>query len=327
VNAGAARTAAVLAALLVCAVVPPVQAQPVARCHASAAALVAVAEVSSRALPYFVEVELTLTNRTQESLRVDPSRFVLVPDQGRAVPAASREQVVLTVSNAPSASLWLFGFFTIGPVGVGVGVGPVDFWSRAVDARILRVGDLATGAGVRGSVYFRPEAWPARFAVSLEGITRPSGETLPPLVLRDCVLPVRPAVPPVTLSAPAQAARSVPLSARAQSGPISVTAARVELTRFATTLDVTVENAAEGDADLFVAIGGTHLVDEAGRTYAVRMLRSDLPDRVGPRGSVRGRLVFEPAPVDAAVLTLAMSGVRVAGADYAVTLDLLLHGR
>jgi hypothetical protein len=298
------------------------------RCRADATLLSVAGTVHTRALPYFVEVELTLLNKSQAGIRIDPWRFVLVPDQGDPVPPVSPDQVVYALGGPGPLNVGYFGVFWGGwgnSIGVAVGGAvPLNLSARAIEARILRPGELAAGASLKGSVYFRPASWPSQFTLLLDGLAVSPGAGLPPVELRNCQMPFRPSEPPVVLTPPPPGARTIALSARADAGPIVVSVSGVEFTRQATTLTMVVENSAEVDADLFVAIGEARLTDDAGKTYAVRMLRSSLSDRVAPRDQSRGTLVFEPLPIPStptsAVLT--MTGVRVAGAQYDIRLDL-----
>ncbi|MGH7185328.1 MAG: hypothetical protein ACREIB_03485, partial [Pseudomonadota bacterium] len=151
-----------------------------------------------------------------------------------------------------------------------------------------------------------------------------SGTALPQVVLQTCRMPFRPSEPPVVVGAIPTGARWMAVSARAEAGPIAVTVSNIEFTRLATTVTVAVENAADADADLFTAIGDARMIDSAGRRYTVRMLPSDLPDKVSARSRGRGRLVFDPLPIPPAVnaATLAIPGVRVGAATYDISIDL-----
>ncbi len=294
------------------------------RCQVDASLLSAAGTVQSRALPAFVEVELTLVNKTQGRLRMDPRRFALIPDRGDPVAPASPEQVIDALQNPAPVGLGIFGFFSIGSVGVAIGAWSLDLWTRTIDARILRAGDLAPGATVRGSVYFRPASWPAQFTLALDGLALESGTGLPRVELQRCQMPFRPSEPLAVLSPLPTAMRTISLSARADAGPLSVGISNIEFTRFATTLAIVVENAAEADADMFTAIGEARLVDNMGNSYAVRILPSDLPHRVVARSLSRGRLVFEPLPIPPAVSSavLTIPGVRIADAAYDLKIDL-----
>lgn len=129
---------------------------------------------------------------------------------------------------------------------------------------------------------------------------------------------------PAASPTPPSGTRTLALSARATAGPIAVAVTSVEFARELTSLVVSIENAADIETNLFNAISDARLVDNTGKTYAVRVLRSDLPDRVPPRSSVRGRLVFEPLPLPPTVrsATLTLPGVSVGDAAYDITLEL-----
>jgi hypothetical protein len=96
-----------------------------APCRADTLLLSAAGTVKTRALPYFVEVELALTNKSPFGLRVDPGRFTLLPDRGESVTPAGRAQVIEALRNPTPVSLGFFGFFSIGSVGVAVGAYPL----------------------------------------------------------------------------------------------------------------------------------------------------------------------------------------------------------
>jgi len=320
-------TAGLTVVLILCSSVAPSLAQvgpAAAPCRVDTFLVSAAGTVKTRALPYFVEVELTLTNKSQIDLRVDPGRFTLLPDRGEPVTPAGRAQVIEALRNPSPVNVGFFGFFSIGSVGVAVGAYPLDLAARTVDGRILKSGELAPGASMSGSVFFAPAAWPAQFTLSLDGLTTPSGTGLPAVVLQQCRMPFRPTEPPVAFNSIPAGARSIAVSVRGEAGPIAVNVSSVEFTRLATTFTIEVENAADADADLFVAIGDARVTDAAGKRYAVRMLPSDLPDKVAARGRGRGRLVFEPLPIPPAVntATLVIPGVRVGATAYDISLDL-----
>ena len=118
--------------------------------------------------------------------------------------------------------------------------------------------------------------------------------------------------------------RTVVVSARAASGPVAVSVASVEFARDATTLVMIIENAAESPVELFMAIADAQLMDNTGKTYAVRVVRSDLPDRIEARSQARGRLVFEPMPHPPAVTSarLTLPGIRAGGVLHDVDVHL-----
>lgn len=303
----------------------PVQAQGLSAlpCQAERASLSAAGVVQPRALPHFIEIEVTLQNNSPAPIRIDPGRFVFLTDTGHRVAPASKDDVVLALHRPSPVSFSFAGFITMGAVGVAIGVGPFDLQVRTIETRLLRAMEVAPGAIVRGSVYFRPASWPDQFSLVLEGLTTTSGAALPALTLQPCAMPARLLGSPGLVRQPASP-RTIPMSVRVETGPLAVSVSSIELTRLATTLSVTVENAAETEASLFVAIGQAQLVDAAGKVYAVRMLRSDLPERVGPRSQVRGRLVFEPLPLEPAGASgvFVLPGARVGDDVYDLRMDL-----
>lgn len=305
----------------------PAQAQPLSPlpCQAERASLSVTGVVQPRALPHFVEIDLTLANGPVP-IRIDPTRFVFLTDTGHRVAPASRDEVVVALHRPSSVSVGVSGFVTAGVFGISIGVGPFDLQVRTIETRLLRAMEVAPGAIVRGSMYFRPAAWPDQFSLILEGLTTPSGAALPALTLQPCAMPARLLGSPGLVAQPA-APRTILMRARVATGPLAVSVQSIELTRLATTLSVTVENAAETEASFFVAIGQAHLVDATGKLYAVRMLRSDLPERVGPRSQAQGRLVFEPLPLEPAVTSsvFVLPGARVGDEVYDLRVDLRFY--
>jgi len=304
----------------------PVHAQALSPlpCQAERVSLSAAGLVQPRALPHFIEIELTLQNNGLTPVRIDPARFVLLPDGGPGVVPTGRDDVVRALHRPSPVSVSVAGFITMGAVGISIGVGPFDLQVGTIETRLLRAMEVAPGAIVRGSVYFRPASWPAQFSLVLEGLTTISGAALPALTLQPCAMPARLLGSPALVALPPAAPRTVAVSARVETGPLAVSVSSIELTRLATTLSVTVENAAETEASLFVAIGQAQLVDAAGKVYAVRMLRSDLPERVGPRGQARGRLVFEPLPLEPTATpgVFVLPGARVGDDVYDLRVEL-----
>jgi hypothetical protein len=293
------------------------------RCQVETAALAATGTVRTRAVPYFVEVELMLANKGHGPLRLDPARFTLVSDQGSPVGAASRDDVVYALRTATSPSVGVYGIFHSGSFGVAVGLGPFALQNAAIESRLLKAGDLAPGASVSGSVYFRPAAWPGQFSVRLEGVTAESGAALPPVELRNCQMPFRPAEAPIGF-ATTPGLQTIEVSARAEAGPIRVSVSGIQFIKDATTLVVTVDNAAATPAELFMAIADARLVDETGKAYPARVMRSDLPNRVEARSQARGLLVFEPLPHPPAVTSarLILPGIEAGGVLYSIEVDL-----
>jgi hypothetical protein len=322
------RIAALVIAGIVLGVSPHAVAQSppgrVLGCWAETNVLAVSGVVHTRAVPYFVEVELTVHNKSAAPLWFDPGRTMLVPDDGPPVAAASRDQVLQALRTPSPAYLDAAGVVVSGSFAVGVSVGPIDLRARALEARLLKAAVVAGEARYTGSVYYHPRSWPANFDVVVDGLRLGAGSALPAVRLRGCVMPVRPQAPPVPLAPSPPSTRRIETSARATAGPVTVSVSSLEIARFATTLHVTVENASGRDADTFVTLGGTHLVDQTQKRYALRILQSEVPERVPARGLMRGRLVFDPLPMEAPAspLTLSMPGFRIGDSTYDIAVIL-----
>src|SRR3989304_6098686 len=159
-----------------------------------------------------LEIELPLRNASPAPIRIDPARFALFNDQGEQFAPLSAEQARQLIRN-PALDLW--GWFWFGTSGseVGIGVGVTTRASQEVDLRILRAVDLAPGATLRGSVYFRsPHPQVNLFILSLDGLTGGADTPLAPARLT-CDGPRAAAT-----SGAAGAAKLVPLNARAAAG-------------------------------------------------------------------------------------------------------------
>ena len=265
-----------------------------------------------------LEIELTLRNSSPAPIRINPDHFALFNDQGEQAAPLSADQARQLMRN-PALDLW--GWFWFGTSGseVGIGVGVTNQASQEVDLRILRTVDLAPGATLRGSAYFRsPHPQVNLFILSLDGLSAGTGTILAPVRLT-CEVPKAAAT-----SGAAGAAKLVPLNARATAGPVVIAASGISFAKDFTTLMVSVENGAAVEAGLFAALLDAQLTDDGGRTYAVQVMRSDLPDRVPARGIVRGRLVFEPLPFPPVLRSarLTLPEIRVGEALYEITLDL-----
>jgi len=293
-------------------------------CQVEVEFLTTTAAVQQRGIPYFIEVEFILLNRSQAKIQLDPGRFTLVPDQGAPATPLTLEQAVKAVRN-PAQQFW--GFVLFGVVGLAVNAHTQERWAKEVEARYLKAAQLAPGEIAKGSMYFKPIRM-TRFDLRLEGFSTETAAPLTPVQLTGCQMPARPGQPATdpTASPTPPATRMLTLAARATSGPVALAVSNVEFTREATVLTVTVENAAEAEANLYNALGETTLTDNTGKIYEMRMLRSDLVDRVPPRGQVRGRLVFEPLPfpptITSAVLT--MRAIQVGDDAYEIKVELRL---
>ena len=221
-------------------------------------------------------------------------------------------------------------FLFSGLLGLAVEAAVQEHWQKQVEVRFLKAGDVPPGAVAKGSVYFVPNPALTQFSLRLDGLTTELGERLTSPQLTNCLLPPRPVAPgpAAAQAAPTPAAttevRRVALNARAAAGPVMVSVSGVEFSRDATVLTMTIQNSGDVEAELFNAVGNATLTDNTGKSYAARFLRSEVPDRVAPRGQIEGRLAFEPLPlppaVNAALLT--MSEIRVGNEIYEVKVQL-----
>lgn len=275
-------------------------------CQGDSDFLAASAAVQQR-IPYFIEVEVLLLNKGQAKIQMDPGRFALAPDQGGPMTPLTQEQAVQTVRNPAQT---VSGFLLFGIVGLLSNLETQKRWAEEVQARILKGGELPPGSPVKGSVYFKANARMALFTLTLNGLTAESGDSLEAVQLTNCQVPGR--RPEVAVSEP-PSVKVVALTARAATGPVSLSVSNVEFTKDITFLTVTVDNTGEAEVNLYNAIADATLTDNAGKSYAARMLRTDLAERVAPRGRIHGKLAFHPLPfppaVTSAVLTVPQIGV------------------
>jgi hypothetical protein len=264
------------------------------------------------------EVPLVLENRSDTAFHVDPARMALISDQGEQSSPLTAEQAKAVIYN-PGQSLW--SAFWFGLIGYAVNAAKQAQLMKEVDARILVPMDLQAGAVQKGSLFFKPPDPKAdQFVLVVDGLAASAGAL--PSVRVTCAYPKN---RPVQASAPAPAVRTYALQARAASGPVALAVSQIEFRQDATALNVTVQNDSDTDANLFFAKAGATLTDDTGRTYALRVLATDLADYVPAHGSVQGRLVFAPLPpppvTSKAVLTMA----DVHAGDTAYDLRVELH--
>ncbi len=272
--------------------------------------------------PYVIlEIELVLQNGSASGIQIDPSRFALYSDQGELNVPLSAEQAAQLIRN-PTLDVWAWFWVVSGNFGVAVGVGGTSEQVQRVDTRMLRPTELLPGASVKGSLYFRsPNPRVNLFTLSLEGMAA-AGERLAPVRL-NCEMP-RPPASGGAAAAPAPAMKTITMNARAAVGPLIISVPALDFAKDFTAVMLSIENSADVEANLFAVLLDTKLIDDTGRAYAVRPLRSELPARVPARGSVRGRLVFEPLPLPPAirVTRLTMPEVRVGDAVYDIQIEL-----
>ena len=91
-----------------------------------------------------------------------------------------------------------------------------------------------------------------------------------------------------------------------------------------TVLLLSIENTGDADAQVLTALSLATLTTEDGRTHNVRLLRSAFPDVIPAGMSGSATLVFEPIPDDTGGLQFSLSGVRVAGDQFDLTVGLQL---
>jgi hypothetical protein len=287
-------------------------------CQAESAGLTILAAVRQR-VPYVFEIELTIRNGSAAIVRLDPAGLVLVPDRGAPVKPLTLDQTIQPIRAPISVGVsWLAVF---GSFGIFVNVDSQELLIRDVEARFLSPAPVAPGATLKGSAYFRPQLELTQFDLLVDELTMPSGEPLAALLLRTCPVPGRTAG-----SRPAGAppeGRAAAPNARGAAGPFAATVRGVLLTADATTISVSLENGGAVEGRLFNALADARLTDQLGRVYPVRMLRSDVPDRVAPGGSVHGRLVFAPLPLAPTTrgATLTLPGVAAGDAAYDLNVE------
>ena len=251
---------------------------------------------------------------------MDPARIEIIPDHGDRMAPLTVEQAVQAVRN-PSQRL--VGVLLFGVVGYLANRDTQERWAKEVEARILRSGELPPGAPVKGSVYFKPNPKMTQFALSLGGMSVESGDSLTAAAVANCQVPTRSSASAPS-PRPTPTVRAVALSARAAAGPVTLAVSNAQFTDDLTALTIAIENTADVEANLFSAIGSATLTDSKGRSYPVRMLRSDLAERVGPRSRIQGTLAFEPMPVSppAASAVLTIPEIRVGSDVYEIKTEL-----
>lgn len=281
-------------------------------CLAESSGISAAAAVSLTQT--FLIFDIMLTNRSASAVSLDPGRIVLLIGENEARPL-SADQAKRAVRDVGGHLIGLL----LGPLGlVGTIAANVNF-NRQIDARILRAGDLAPGATLSRSLFFSLPDTKIRRGAVLIGLNRSSGDSVPPLRL-NCTIPAGTS----QAASPAPAIKTVSLAARAAAGPVSVDVTSVELSADATALEVTIQNSADVDAEVFAALANSTLTDGAGVSYPLSWVRSEFSTSVPARGSIRARLVYPAVSQQVAVLTLTLPGVRLGEADYDLVVPLRL---
>ncbi len=286
---------------------------PTGRCEALSDFLFVTAAVHTP-VP-ILEVQVTLQNNSPGKLHVTPGMFALNSKQtGRVSPLTLDEAKAIV--NDP-AQLFA-GFVLFGLVGLWANQESQRRWTAYAEANIFNGADLLPDASVKGSLFFRSLLNLTEVTLSVEGLTAETGQPFPTLTT---ICPV-PTVGGRVATPAAAAVRVYTMTARVTSGPLTLSVERAELGKDATAFAVTIENAGAAEANLFNAIADATLTDNAGKQYFVRTLRTELADRIGAGGNVKGRLVFEPLPPSTRRATLVMPGVRVGDDGYEIRVDL-----
>jgi len=278
---------------------------------------VAVSGTVPRRIPSLLEVELTIRNTSAIRIHVDPAEIILAPDRGGPVRPLTADQARDAVRGPVVFVYW---WFSVGPIGVLIGAESPALYARDVELRILRPAEILPGTSLRGSVYFQPDPGVGEFTVTLDGLTGESRDRLPAVQLSGCAVPGR--APSAVRSSPE--VKTYAPNARAVAGPLQATVSTVLLAKDAASLTLTIANTGAADAALFNAIADATLTDSTGRVYAVRVLRSHLPDRIPAGGRIRGRLMFEPLRLPPAITgaTLRLPGIVVGSVAYDLNIDL-----
>ncbi len=275
--------------------------------------------VSSTVLPptALFEIELTFQNKATGRIHVDPGRFALIGEIEELMTPLTADQAKGLIDN-PGQSFW--SFFWFGSLGYAANQAKQADLKKQVDTRILSVTDIQPGAVHKGSLFFKgPNTKAEQFTLVIEGLTS-EGSELASLRL-GCEFPKGrsgqgAAAPP--------SVRTFALVARGRSGPIAMGVSKIVFAKDATSLEVTIENASDVEANIFFAMASATLTDKAGKSYALRVLKSEVGDRVAPHSSIRGKLTFEPMPLPPVTTgaTLTMPDIRAGDAVYEVKVDL-----
>ena len=262
------------------------------------------------------EARVTLQNKTQGPIVFDPARVVFDSAQVGQFAPLTVEQPREAIRNPifPLAGFLQFGLFGLLNMAAWQ-----DQWIKYVDATIIKRQDVAPGGSLRGSLFFRHNLNLSVFTLTVEVLAGDPPQPLLPLRIEGCRIPGR----PVPAATPTPRVKVFATRARAVAGPLAVSVSAAEFDPEFTALVVAIENGADAEANLFNAIADAQLVDNTGKSYTIRVLRSTVPERIAPRATAQGRLVFEPLPVPPAVAaaTLILPGVRVGEATYELKVE------
>ncbi len=92
----------------------------------------------------------------------------------------------------------------------------------------------------------------------------------------------------------------------------------VMLEDWGTSVEVTLQNTRDAEANLFEAIANATLINDSGTIYQTRFTHTRIPDPVAPRITVAGRFSFDAVPSTSRKILFTMPNIRVL--EQAVTL-------
>lgn len=274
----------------------------------------------------FLIVDLNLSNRTSGPIRIDPARITVETDAGAKVAPMSVNEAKGAIRNVGA----YVGAAFLGPIGIVLTAASAVRLNREIDARILRAGELPSGQPMSRSLYVNvPDKPVSRVTVMIDGLTGTSGQLLPPILLRCGVrtLGMTEADQPPQPPASTITVRTVSPWAQATAGPISVAVSVVEFWPDFTSVDVTLTNNSDAEADVFSALANATLTDQSGKTVAVRLIKSQYPERIPARGTANARLGFEAlaSPPQTTAATLIIPGIQVGRNAHEVRVSIRLQ--
>jgi hypothetical protein len=270
-------------------------------------------------VPLF-EIALVVRNKTAGPLHMDPSRFALVSDEGQQASPLSSDEAKNLIRN-PDQTFW--SFFWFGWLGYAANASQQANQMRQVDAKILKAADIEEGASVNGSLYFKPlNPKTTQFTLSIDGLAQPSGEKVTAVRLNGELPRGKPAQGAPAPQRPI--VKTYPLSARGSSGPIVIEISTAEFGKDSTSVAVTIKNSSAAEVSILSPVFKATMVDNTGKTYALRFLKTEIGDRVASNGSIQGRLTFDPMPLPPLItsMTLTVPGFQVDDAVYDVKVEM-----
>ncbi len=268
-----------------------------------------------------LEIALTVQNKTAGPVRMDPSRFLLVSDQGDQASPLSAD-VAKDLMRSPDQSFW--SWFWFGAIGYVANANQQADQMKQVDLRILKASDIDPGGNVKGSLFFKPlNAKTSQFTLSIDGLAQPSGEKLAAVRLNG-ELPKGTAAQGAAPQRPL--IKTYALSGKGSAGPIAIEVTRAEFSKDFTVVAVTITNSSAAEVSTLSPVVKATMADDTGKTYTLRFLKTEIGDRVTSNGSIQGRLTFEPMPLPplTTAMTLTVPGFQVEDAAYDVKVEMHL---